>query len=414
MSASDAPAPPPGSAAAGPDDDPVSVLLVDDSSVVRGMIRRSLEEVPDLEVTASAGDGRNALRIVRERPVDVVLLDVEMPEMNGLEALPRILEASPSTQVLMVSSLTRKGAEVTVKALTLGAADCVAKPSSLTGPGGVDDLMDELVPKIRAVGRGGRGGATSGGARAGPGEDRRGGRAPAPAPDGADGPGRAGEPAAPDAGAAPSADGPASEEIRLRSTPGARPAVLALAASTGGPKALQRVLGDLPDDFELPVLVVQHMPPIFTDYLARRLDKLGGREVAEVRDERPVRPGRVYVAPGDHHLVVAEDGGDPVVRVNDDPPVNYCRPSVDPLFRSAAAVWGERTLGVVLTGMGQDGRDGAREIVRRGGTVLVQDEATSLVWGMPGAVARAGLAHRMLPLDRIADGILRVGEEALP
>ncbi len=344
----------------------VRVMIVDDSTVIRGLLGRIIDGQPDMRVVCSAPNGRSALDLLRHREVDVVLLDIEMPEMDGLEALPRILEMRPGIRVVMASSLTQQGAQITLKALALGAADYVAKPSALQASRGMAAISAELVAKVRALGRA----ALSG---------RREKAAPVPASS-----------PAPDL-AAPALHDPA-ESFR----------VLAIASSTGGPNALSAVLGGLPRDYPLPILVVQHMPPLFTAALAERLQRETGRPCSEARHGERLLPGRTYVAPGDHHVTVASAGeGAVVIRLGDGPPENYCRPSADPMLRSVAAVFGPGALALVLTGMGEDGLRGCREVAARGGRVVVQDEATSVVWGMPGAVANAGLASAVLPLARI-------------
>lgn len=349
--------------------DHVRVMVVDDSTVVRGLLGRIVDSQPDMRVVCSAPNGRSALDLLRHREVDVVLLDVEMPEMDGLEALPRILEMRPGARVVMASSLTRQGAVTTLRALSLGAADYVTKPSALQASRGMEAISAELVGKVRALGRAARA--------------SRPGAPPSPA-----------APAVPlRGGLARTAPPDAAEPFR----------VLAVASSTGGPNALAAVLGGLPPDFPLPIVVVQHMPPLFTAALAERLQRDAGRPCAEVRHGEPLVPGRTYVAPGDRHAVVASaGGGEAVLRLDDGPPENFCRPAADPMLRSVAAFFGPAALALVLTGMGEDGLRGCREVVARGGRVVAQDEATSVVWGMPGAVAGAGLASAVLPLDGIA------------
>jgi len=345
--------------------DLVRVMVVDDSTVIRGLLGRIIDGQPDMRVVCSAPNGRSALDLLRHREVDVVLLDIEMPEMDGLEALPRILEMRPGIRVVMASSLTQRGAQVTLKALALGAADYVAKPSALQASRGMEAISAELVAKVRALGHAAR-------------AVRRAKAAPEPAVSGSD-------------LAAPAPHDPA-DPFR----------VLAIASSTGGPNALSAVLGGLPRDYPLPILVVQHMPPLFTAALAERLQRETGRPCAEARHGERLLPGRTYVAPGDHHATVASAGdGAAVLRLDGGPPENYCRPSADPMLRTVAAVFGPGVLALVLTGMGEDGLRGCREVAARGGRVVVQDEATSVVWGMPGAVANAGLASAVLPLARI-------------
>jgi two-component system chemotaxis response regulator CheB len=343
---------------------PIRVLIVDDSTVIRGILGKIIDAEPDLRVVTTAENGMAALVALRYTPADVVILDIEMPEMDGLTALPLILARHPRTRVLMASSLTQKGAEVTMRALALGAADYVAKPSAKQGTKAMLALASDLVAKVRALGR-------AGSSRASVAVPQR--------------------PAIANASVAGSSD----QAVR----------VLAIAASTGGPNALAEVLAGLPPDFPLPIVITQHMPPIFTALLAQRLSRDGRRECVEGRDGELVRPGRGYVAPGDFHMTVGTVEGQPILRLTKGPPENFCRPAADPMFRSVAAAYGASVLAVVLTGMGEDGRRGAEEIVRRGGRIIVQDEASSIVWGMPGAVANAGLASAVLPLRHIASHV---------
>lgn len=342
----------------------IRVMVVDDSAVIRGIWSRIIDAESDMRVMAVAGNGRAALDVLRRREVDVIVLDIEMPEMSGLEALPLILTQCPGVRVVMASSLTLRGAEVTVAALALGAADYVTKPSAAERQN-MAMVGRDLIRKIRALA------------------------------------GRVMAPAAPQ---------PVVRAPVVRPRPvgvGATKPVQAIgvASSTGGPNALTAVLSALPQEFPLPILIVQHMPPLFTTMLAERLERATGRPCVEATDDLEIRGGVTYIAPGDYHMTVRNEGARMVLALNQDPPENFCRPSADPLFRSMARAYGGAMLGVVLTGMGQDGREGARAVVEAGARVIAQDEATSIVWGMPGAVAHAGLASQILPLDRIASVI---------
>lgn len=338
----------------------IRVMLVDDSAVIRGLIGRIIDAENDMEVTASAPNGKAALEILRHKAVDVIVLDVEMPEMDGLTALPLILEGNPGTRVIMASSQTTRGADVTMRALGLGAADYIPKPSSLSAVQGIEAISRDLVAKVRALGSD-----------------------PVPAH----------ETFRP----APPRQPPVTEPEAA-----ATPRVLCIAASTGGPNALARVLSRLPGDFPLPILIAQHMPPLFTQSLAERLQRESGRSCREARDGDVIESGLIYIAPGDFHMRVREDERGIVTRLDQEPPVNFCRPSADPLFESVASTYGAAALALVLTGMGEDGLRGCAAVVRGGGRVVVQDRGTSVVWGMPGAVATAGLASAVLPLDEIA------------
>ncbi len=348
----------------------IKVMVVDDSATARGMIGRIIDGEPDMRVVASAWNGRVAVDMLERQAVDVVLLDVDMPELDGLEALPRILARRPEVRVVMVSALTGAGAETTMRALALGASDYVPKPSAREGLG-LADVASELTRKIRAL-SGGR---------------------PQARPRPENGP------------AASPGEGPA-EATSVRPLPGRRksgtPRVVAVVASTGGPHAIAKFLGDLSPELTTPILIVQHMPPLFTGMLAARITRVTGRPCTEATDGEAVIDGRIYVAPGNVHLTVERTPGGVVTRLDDSPAENFCKPSADRLLRSLPAVYGDAVLVVVLTGMGHDGTEGSRVVRHAGGRIVVQDEATSVVWGMPGSVAEAGLAEAVLPLDQIA------------
>ena len=349
--------------------DPIRVLIVDDSAVIRGALGRIIDAEDDMTVATTAPNGKVALDALRHTRVDVVLLDVEMPEMDGLTALPLILAAYPDTRVLMASSLTQRGAEVTMHALAMGAADYIAKPAAKSGSATLAAISTEIASKVRAIGRAARG--------------RR------PLVVGA---------------ARPVA--PVRTELLAARGSDAPPRIVAIASSTGGPNALADVLSALPKDFPLPILITQHMPAVFTGLLASRLERDTGRTCVEAKDGDLIRPNCTYVAPGEYHMIVLTNEGQPFVRLTQTEPENFCRPSADPMLRSIAAVYGASTLAVVLTGMGEDGLRGCAEVKQRGGRILVQDEATSVVWGMPGAVANAGLASAVLPLPKVAGAIM--------
>ncbi|MBV9773813.1 MAG: chemotaxis response regulator protein-glutamate methylesterase [Gemmatimonadetes bacterium] len=344
-------------------------MIVDDSTVIRGMLGRIIDAESDMRVVASAPNGRSAIDLLRHREVDVVLLDVEMPEMDGLTALPQILAGNPQVRVLMASSLTQKGAQVTMSALALGAADFIPKPSA-RGALGIDAISRELVGKVRALAR-------------------RGGKSPLPAPSPVPAQERRSAPAA-------------ALPLGVGDHRGDTPRVVAIASSTGGPNALSTLLRGISAGFSLPIVITQHMPASFTAALAERLQRETGRPCREAASGEPVLPGHIYVAPGDFHLTVMTREREPIFRLDQGPPENHCRPAADPMMRSLASVYGGSVLAVVLTGMGEDGCRGVREVRARGGRVVAQDEASSVVWGMPGAVVHAGLADAVLPLDRIA------------
>ena len=338
---------------------PIRVLVVDDTVVVRKLVSDVLEADPEVTVAATAPNGRVALQKVPMVAPDVVVLDVEMPVMDGLETLRVLRDEHPDLPVIMFSSLTERGASTTLDALALGARDYVAKPTNTSGI--LDaraQVRDQLVPKVKALGR------------------RR----------------------TPSASAAP----PPAPPPRAPSGRAARVDAVVVGVSTGGPNALAKVLPALPASLPVPVLVVQHMPPLFTKSLADRLDRASALAVREAADGDVPAPGTVWLAPGGLHLEVVREGGAVRLRTHEGPPECNCRPAVDVLFRSAATAYGRHALGVVLTGMGHDGEVGAEHLTRAGARVVAQDEATSVVWGMPGAVARAGLADAVVPLGRLA------------
>ncbi|MFC0409036.1 chemotaxis-specific protein-glutamate methyltransferase CheB [Roseomonas elaeocarpi] len=351
---------------------PVRVMLCDDSLAARAAFTRVLEADPAVRVVARAGDGRAALSAVaamapEERP-EVVLLDLEMPVMDGMTVLPLLLRTEPRPQVIVASALTQRGAAVTMAALRAGASDYVPKPSAAAG--GINDpvFRAELLAKVKGWGRMRRGRTT-------------------------------GAPAMP-AVAAP-------RPVRAAGRGAAQ--VLAIGCSTGGPQALAALVRALRPVPPVPVVVVQHMPAGFTAMLADHLGRLGVLPVAEAVDRERLLPGRLYLAPGDRHLVVERGAEGLVARLTEDPPVNFCRPAVDPMLESLVRCCGGGVLAAILTGMGSDGLAGCRAVAAAGGTVLAQDEASSVVWGMPGAVARAGLAEALLPPEALAE---RIGQQA--
>lgn len=341
----------------------IRVLVVDDSVVVRKVVSEELGKQPDIEVVGSASNGQIALARMTQYNPDLVVLDIEMPEMDGLTALRKMRESHPKTHVIMFSTLTERGAKETLEALSLGASDYFPKP---TGTGSLEEsqrvLREQLVPSIRALCQ----------------RKTIGTIPPAPATFSAR---------------------PVSKATRVD--------ILAIGSSTGGPNALADIFAALPANFPLPIVVTQHMPPMFTKLLAERLAKNSPIPTVEARSGDELLPGRAWVAPGDFHLTVVRDGPRVRIALNQEPHENSCRPAVDPMFRSVATLFGGHVLGVVLTGMGQDGHRGAQAVVGNGGHILAQDEASSVVWGMPGFVAKAGLADKVLPLSEMAGEIIR-------
>lgn len=366
--------------------DPVRVLVVDDSAVVRRLLVRVIEQDPRFAPPATAANGRLApAEIERSRP-DIVVLDIEMPELDGLATLELIRRDHPRLPVVMFSTLTESGATATLQALSRGASDYVTKPS---GTGSVDASMgrirEELLPKLLAL---------TGGRHAVP--SRRAAASATPTA-GADPSGAAA--AAP----ATAAAGVAERRARRRAN---RPEIVAIGTSTGGPNALADVLGAL-GAVDVPVVITQHIPPVFSAMLAQRLDTISPMPVREAADGDVLAPGTVWIAPGDRHLLLRRHAAGVAIELGDGPPENSCRPSVDVMFRSVAEVYGGAVLAVVLTGMGSDGLRGAEQLRALGATVIVQDQASSVVWGMPGAVASAGLADAVVPLTDVAAEIRR-------
>ncbi|SHG28004.1 two-component system, chemotaxis family, response regulator CheB [Jatrophihabitans endophyticus] len=380
----------------------IRVLVVDDSIVVRKIVTDVLSQDPHIDVVGTAVNGRVGLTKIAQLEPDLVTLDVEMPEMDGLSALKAIREKWARLPVIMFSTLTEPGAAVALEALSLGASDYVTKPANV---GSVSESMasvrDQLIPRVHAL-AGRAAGITRG-------------TTPPPPPRGVAPRPATGSPVA----SAPRTIGRQVGHVAAAPRSGPRatsaPKILAIGCSTGGPQALTGVLQALPGSFPLPIVVVQHMPPVFTAQFAARLDRTCQLTVVEAKGGESLRPGTVYIAPGDYHMELAAAGAKapPVTTLNQGPPVCFCRPAVDVLFQSVAAQYGAGTLAVVLTGMGHDGRTGAGRIRDVGGSVLVQDEQSSVVWGMPGAIAAAGLADEILPLDSIA-GAIRTRVSASP
>jgi two-component system, chemotaxis family, protein-glutamate methylesterase/glutaminase len=352
--------------------EPIRVLVVDDSAVIRRLVSTVLEADPGVTVVGVAANGRIALEMLRELDVDLVTLDIEMPVMDGLETLREIRRFRTRLPVIMFSTLTENGAAATLDALASGASDYVTKPSNVGSfEKGLAAIREQLLPRVKALA--GRRALVHAASR----------RTPVPPVS------TVATPAAPVA-------------ARRAKTP----AVLAIGCSTGGPDALARLLPQLPADFPLPIVIVQHMPPVFTALFAARLDKSCAISVKEAEHGDRLQPGTALLAPGDFHMVVQARADAHRVALTQEAQEHFCRPAVDPLFRSVAHLYGSHVLAVILTGMGADGRDGSRAVAEAGGTVIAQDEATSVVWGMPGSVVNAGLAHAVLPLDALGTEII--------
>jgi two-component system, chemotaxis family, protein-glutamate methylesterase/glutaminase len=354
---------------------PIRILIVDDSVVIRKVLMEALSSDAALEVVGTASDGRIALtRIAQLRP-DLVTLDVEMPNLSGLETIPEIRKLYPTLPIIMFSNLTARGAATTLDALALGASDYSTKPaSSLNLEATVQHIRQDLLPKIKSL-----------------------------------------------CGWRPAAEG--SRVLHLLSRNDAAKhspspvntlprnsapiEILAIGASTGGPNALSELIPAIPEDFPIPIVIVQHMPPLFTRALAERLDSKSSITVREGVSGQRLEPGQAWIAPGDFHMTVVRRGSDAYLALNQDRPENSCRPAVDVLFRSVASTFGARTLAVVLTGMGSDGVLGAQIVRESGGRVIAQDENTSVVWGMPGQVVAAGFADNIYPIGSIATEVDR-------
>ena len=348
----------------------IRVLVVDDSVVIRRLVTHALAEDPVLEVAGFASDGAIALTRIPQINPDVITLDIEMPQMDGLEMLRRVRKQYPHLRVIMFSTLTERGAAITLQALALGADDYVAKVANV---GSLDkslaSLRAELIPKIKQFFQLG----------------------PSPV-----------SPLKPLPVTTPRTVRPPAPESVLSSR-----SVLAIGVSTGGPNALAAIVPQFPADFPIPILIVQHMPPLFTRLLAERLQTVTPLKVEEASEGSPVIAGKILIAPGDYHMYVRAQNGKPVVTLDQAPQENSCRPSVDVMFRSVVQVYGGSVVSAILTGMGQDGLRGAEVLKARGAYVIAQDEASSVVWGMPGAVATAGLADRVVPLSQVVPEILK-------
>src|SRR6516165_677621 len=371
---------------------PLRVMIVDDSVVIRGLISRWVASEPDMVVAASLRTGLEAVNQLDRIKPDVAVMDIEMPELDGISALPQLLAKKRDLIVIMASTLTRRNAEISFKALSLGASDYIPKPESTREPAAADIFHHDLIQKIRSFGAKLR--------RAAPAT------APALAPSHAPAHDRAREAAT---RAAPAPAHPLHAPPVRRAFSAHAPRALLIGSSTGGPQALMALVTELgPVIDRFPVLITQHMPPTFTTILAEHLARSSRRPAHEAIDGEAVKAGTIYLAPGGRHMRVVRHGADAAIVLDDGPPVNFCKPAVDPLFTSAIDVWQGGTLALILTGMGSDGMRGGKDIVAAGGSVIAQDEATSVVWGMPGAAANAGICAAILPLNQIAAKIARV------
>lgn len=361
----------------------IRVMLVDDAIVVRGLFARWVEAEPDLELVASLRSGRDALDQLERTAPDVVVLDVEMPDLDGISALPLLLKKKRDLVVIMASTVTRRNAEISLRALSLGAADYIPKPTTTREVNAAVEFHRDLIEKIRQLGLRALRRQQGTNALASVRHDVVAKLTPVHYQQ--------------------------VHDVVLRPMPQTAPRALVIGSSTGGPQALNAVLALLKPVLDRgPILITQHMPPTFTAILAEQLARNTGHTVREAAAGDEIKTGTIYLAPGGRHMSIVERDGIPTIALDDGPQINFCKPSVDPLFASAAAVWGPKLLALMLTGMGHDGLEGAKDIVAAGGHVIAQDEATSIVWGMPGHVAHAGLCSAVLPLGDIGPKVARL------
>lgn len=357
---------------------PIRLMVVDDSAIIRELFQRAVKEQPDIEIVATASNGQLAIDRLKTIPADVITLDVEMPLMDGITALPELHKVSPSTRIIMVSTLTQRNAAISLKAMELGASDYLAKPSSQT-ESEVKEFFAEFLAKVRALAPRKRK-LLLDGAELNP---------------------------IPPAAATATAVIPVSKSpnlvIPVTTYPKLPVKALAIGSSTGGPQALATVFKGLASKFpNVPVFITQHMPPTFTTILAGHLRELCGRPCAEGVEGEEVKAGSVYIAPGNYHMQPEKIDGKVVIKLNQNPQVNFCRPAVDPMLHSLTQIYGTGLLSVILTGMGSDGAEGCKEVHAAAGTVVAQNEATCVVWGMPRAVTEANICNAVLPLEEIA------------
>ncbi|MEI7669156.1 MAG: chemotaxis response regulator protein-glutamate methylesterase [Pseudomonadota bacterium] len=360
--------------------EPIRVMVVDDSAIIRGLITKALEKDSEISIVSSAFNGAIAIDNIKKIQADIILLDIEMPEVDGLTALPKLLALSPSSRIIMVSSITAHNAEASIKAMQLGASDYITKPTARNNQDDLERFYYELIQKVKSLAL------------------RR------------------------------KKTDTAKEEVKVAdvkatSLPEIKPTLtpiiaypkypvkaIAIGCSTGGPQALAKLFADIASAKSImqPIFITQHMPATFTTILAKHIEQISGRKCVEGADGDIVKNGTIYVAPGDYHLTPMKENENIVIRINKDPQVNFCRPAVDPMFNALSAIYGSNLLAVILTGMGSDGLGGAKNVVKTGGTLISQDENSSVVWGMPRAVAENKLSSAILPLDEIAPYIIRV------
>jgi two-component system chemotaxis response regulator CheB len=347
---------------------PIRVMLVDDSCVVRALLTKALQHESDIHLIVTAENGEEAIALAKEYQPEVIILDIEMPKMDGMMALPFLLNAVPKVKIIMASHLTTRGAEISLTALERGASDYIAKPMM----DGLEDFYRDLKAKIRVFSH----------------EVRK----PTPVEVSASVALPTALPSFQSVSVANAALSNAKQPIHA----------IAIAASTGGPQTLVQIVSQLKTQLNhIPIFITQHMPATFTSIFAKHLARESGLPCHEARDKEAVRAGHLYLAPGDYHLRVVREGNHAIMRLSQEEKINFCRPAADPMFTSLSEVYGQHLLGVVLTGMGRDGVDGAKQIVQRGGAVIAQDEASSIVYGMPKAVAESGVCQAIVPLQQI-------------
>ncbi len=342
----------------------VKVMLVEDSAAIRAIIKQILRGCPEIELTGTACDGRQAVDNVERLDPDVIILDIEMPVMDGIAALPLLLEKKKNAKVIICSTLSDHGADISLKALSMGASECILKPTGADALRGNNSFSETLIRTVLSLGRE---------------KIRR----------------KTGLPATP---------------VEIKYAPSkltSKPGILAIGSSTGGPNALLKVLSGL-NNLGVPIVITQHMPPKFTKLLADQIAKVTGIECFEGENGMKIRDNCIYVAPGGYHMLLVKEGMETVIKLSEEPPENFCRPSVDPMLRSLIKLYGSRIYTVILTGMGNDGLIGSKQVVEAGGHVIAQDEASSVVWGMPKAVAEAGICSAILPDEKITAHILDV------
>ncbi|HAX91521.1 MAG TPA: chemotaxis response regulator protein-glutamate methylesterase [Rhodospirillaceae bacterium] len=387
-------------------------MIVDDSAFIRGAIARAIESDPCLRIASSVSNGEQAVHALQRDPVDVIVLDIEMPIMDGMTALPKLKEIDGAVQIIMASTLTQKNAEISLRAMSLGATDYIPKPSSSHEVMAAQDFQRDLVAKVKALGAlARRSGVREAIKRPEQKSDVAATKSPMMPAKPLSAPTsvqdrekekerekiKQGATARPILSFGPGA----KRDIVLRKEPIVKPDVVAIGSSTGGPQALFRVIKDMGKGLTQPIVITQHMPPSFTTILAEHITRQCDVVCQEAKDGDVLVAGQYYIAPGDYHMLIDRKGANGVVRLVKDPPENFCRPSVDPMLRSLTTSYGKNILVVILTGMGADGTRGGEVVVKNGGSLIAQDEATSVVWGMPGSVAMAGLCSAILPLNDI-------------